>query len=71
MSDGKLSVTVNGEARQFPEGTTLGDLLESLALAVEGVAVAINLEVVPRGGIASRALRQGDRVELVRAVGGG
>ena len=72
MSDGgAVAVTVNGEARDLPAGATLGDLLRELDVPVEGVAVAVNLEVVPRGLIARRSLRNGDRVELVRAVGGG
>ena len=72
MSEGDtVAVIVNGEARELPEGATLGDLLAALAVPIEGVAVAVNLEVVPRGSIARRALRRGDRIELVRAVGGG
>jgi sulfur carrier protein len=38
---------------------------------VEAVAVALNLNVVPRSQLAERVLVDGDRVEVVRAVGGG
>ena len=71
MSDAPLTITVNGAPRELPDGTTLGELLSALGVDVEGVAVAINLEVVPRGAIPHRALQSGDRVGLVRAVGGG
>ena len=66
-----ITVQVNGEARELPAGATLATLLASLGVPVEGVAVALNLEVVPRGRLARRLLVHGDRVEVVRAVGGG
>ncbi len=66
-----LSITVNGQPRRLPEGATLGELLATLSVPTEGVAVALNLEVVPRRRLETQRLRDGDRVELVRAVGGG
>jgi sulfur carrier protein len=66
-----IAITVNGDPRQVSEGTTLSELLEALGFRAEGVAVAVNLEVVPRATLADHRLRPGDRVELVRAVGGG
>lgn len=69
--DRELSITVNGQPRRLPEGATLGELLAALSVPPEGVAVALNLEVVPRRRLEAQRLRDGDRVELVRAVGGG
>jgi sulfur carrier protein len=66
-----LSLTVNGEPYQAPVGTTVRTLLERLALDGRRVAVAVGREVVPRGAYASCALRDGDRVEILEAVGGG
>jgi len=66
-----ITVLVNGAPRALPAGATLAELLAALEVPIEGVAVALNLEVVPRGALAGRALADGDRVEVVRAVGGG
>ncbi len=66
-----MTVRVNGEDRELADGTTLTQLLEQLGLVVEGVAVALNLYVVPRGELGTTSLSEGDRVEIVRAVGGG
>jgi sulfur carrier protein len=63
-----LRVRLNGEPRQVPEGTTLLDLLGE---PTPGVAAAVNGEVVPKERWQSYALRDGDRVEFVRAVQGG
>jgi sulfur carrier protein len=65
-----VRVTVNGEPRELPAGTTVAGLVASLGGQAGGVAVAVNGEVVPRGGWAA-ALRDGDRVEVVTAVQGG
>lgn len=66
-----LHITVNGERREAPAGATVQTLLELLQLGGRRVAVAIDREVVPRSEHASRRLHDGDRVEILEAVGGG
>ena len=67
-----IEVHINGELRTIPEGSTVRSLLEGLGIAErEGTAVAVNMEVVPRGAHVATALQAGDRVEIVQAVGGG
>lgn len=66
-----MRLHVNGSARQELEVSTVGELLARLGLAREGVAVAVNGAVVPRSEHANSPLRDGDRVEVIQAVGGG
>ncbi len=66
-----MQIHVNGEPKQVTEGLSLGALLVELDLKVEAVAVALNMSVVPRSLLAEQILADGDRVEVVRAVGGG
>ncbi len=66
-----MKVKVNGEYREFPEGTTVRELLSLLGIEPRGVAVEINREIVPKGLHADRRLNEGDAVEIVRMVGGG
>jgi sulfur carrier protein len=66
-----LPLLVNGEARSVPEGCTIAGLLRRLGLDPRRLAVAVNRDVVPRGRFAAHALRAGDRVEILEAVGGG
>lgn len=66
-----VDVYVNGEPRRLAEGMTVARLLEELALTGQRLAVEVNLEIVPRSAHAARTLRPGDRVEIVRAIGGG
>ena len=42
-----IDITVNGEKRQFPEGTTVAAMLESEGFSGGRVAVEINLDIVP------------------------
>ncbi|GAA4680206.1 sulfur carrier protein ThiS [Streptomyces buecherae] len=66
-----LTVSVNGEPRQVPDGTTLDQLVATLTTAPGGVAAAVNEAVVPRGQWPATALSAEDRVEVLTAVQGG
>jgi sulfur carrier protein len=66
-----LSLVVNGQARRVPAGATVRALVELLELGDRRVAVAVNREVVPRSEHTTRTLRDGDRIEILEAVGGG
>ena len=66
-----MQVWVNGIRREVPEGQTLRELVETLGMEPQGVAVEVNREVIPRGAYGARVLAEGDRIEVVRAIGGG
>ena len=66
-----LEIELNGEPYRLPGGQTLGDLVQALGVAQQAVALAVNREVVPRQQWAGRALLPRDRVDIVRAIGGG
>ena len=64
-------VTVNGDRREFPPGTTLADLITQLTESARGIAAAVNGEVVPRRAWPDTPLADGSVVEIVTAVQGG
>ncbi|MEU1627241.1 sulfur carrier protein ThiS [Streptomyces sp. NPDC020096] len=66
-----MTVSLNGETREVPEGLTLDRLVATLTTAHSGVAAAVNETVVPRSRWTSTALGDGDRVEVLTAVQGG
>jgi len=66
-----ISVTVNGTPRDFPESLTFAQLLHELELAGRRLAIERNGEIVPRSRFGDARLADGDRVEVVMAVGGG
>ena len=66
-----MQILLNGEQREVESETTLAALLRLLDLPGAGVALALNRQVVPRDQWPVLRLMEGDRVEIVRAVGGG
>jgi sulfur carrier protein len=65
------AIVVNGAAIEVAPGTTVADLVSARARSAEGVAVAVNAEVVSRSRWSATVLREGDRVELLAAAQGG
>ncbi|MGP3921626.1 MULTISPECIES: sulfur carrier protein ThiS [unclassified Streptomyces] len=66
-----MTVSVNGEPRELPDGTTLDRVVATLTTAPSGVAAALNETVVPRRRWPTTPLGDGDRVEVLTAVQGG
>ncbi|UUD66022.1 sulfur carrier protein ThiS [Pseudomonas seleniipraecipitans] len=66
-----MHIQLNGEPLELPDGTSVADLIERLELAGRRVAVERNLDIVPRSQYATTALAEGDRLEVVHAIGGG
>ena len=66
-----LSLTINGEARSLVAPATVAALLDEMGLTGKRLAVERNGEIVPKGLHAGTQLVDGDRLEIVVAVGGG
>ena len=66
-----MHVTINGEARIFPQPLTVAQLLADCGLDARKVAVERNLEIVPRSGYGHAVVEDGDRIEIVHFIGGG
>lgn len=66
-----IALTVNGEQRQFKQPLNCAELLNRLELAGKRVALERNGEIVPRSRFPEQMLADGDRLEIVVAVGGG
>lgn len=66
-----IQLTVNGQRQRLEAVTNVTRLLEALELAGKRVAVEKNGEIVPRSRYADTAIADGDRLEIVVAVGGG
>ena len=66
-----MRVLVNGEAMEVPEGVSVDGLLDHLKVKREYTAVALNREIMPKAQYADTHLKDGDKVEIVRPMGGG
>lgn len=66
-----MDIQLNGEPRAIAANTTIAQLLQHEGLGERRVAVEVNGEIVPRGRHGERTLADGDRIEIVHALGGG
>lgn len=66
-----MILQLNGEQREVPDGLSLAGLVEWLELPADRVAIERNLDVVKRANWNETRLENGDRLEIVRMVGGG
>jgi len=66
-----MRVFLNGESKTIDEAVTVSQLLRDLGLGERRVAVEVNCEIVPRSEHEMFRLHNDDRIEVVRAVGGG
>jgi sulfur carrier protein len=66
-----IRILVNGAPREFAAPPTVAQVLEALELTGKRLAIERNGEIVPRSRFGHELLVEGDRVEVVIAVGGG
>ncbi len=66
-----MQIFLNGEQRALADAQTIAGLLAAAGLDGRKIAVEVNGEVVPRGRHPIRMLADGDRVEIIQAIGGG
>jgi len=66
-----MQITLNGDPHPMEKGQTIADLLKQAGWHERRLAVERNGDIVPRSEHANTVLQEGDRVEVVMAVGGG
>jgi sulfur carrier protein len=66
-----MQIHLNGQPHSCRDGESLAELLTSTGYSQRRVAVEVNREIVPRSVHAQHLLHEGDRVEIVHAIGGG
>ena len=66
-----MQIHLNGEPREIDAALTLAALLDAAGLGGRRVAIEVNGAIVPRSRHAEHALNDGDRIEIVHALGGG
>ena len=66
-----IPITVNGQPREVPAGSSLADLVAQLADSPQALATAVNQEFVARDARAARLLQAGDQVYTFQPITGG
>jgi sulfur carrier protein len=66
-----ITIALNGEAYPLEKGHSLAALIVSLNLSGQAIAVAVNRRIIPRAQWQDHLLQAQDKVDVVRAIGGG
>lgn len=66
-----MQIQLNGQRHDLEGEPTIDDLVATLGLTGRRIAVEVNEAIVPRSQHAATRLADGDRVEVVHAIGGG
>ena len=66
-----ITISINGDMRQLPNPTSIATLIATLNMTGKRIALERNGEIVPRSLFAIQQLAEGDKLEVVVAVGGG
>ena len=71
MGSSSIKIFINGDLKNFPQETNIVSVLESLNISSKHIAIEINESLVFRSDWQQTTLRDGDKVEIVKAIGGG
>ena len=67
----KIKIILNGKMRTLQKATSLYDLLNSLKLSTDKVAIELNKEIINKKVIKNLHLKNKDKIEIVHFIGGG
>ena len=71
MVSSLIKIFINGDLRKFPQETNIVSVLDSLNISSKHIAIEINENLVFRSDWQETNLKDGDKVEIVKAIGGG
>lgn len=66
-----MQVMVNDQAHEIADGLTLSELISSLNIALDGTAIAVNDEIVPKSSFDDFVLNAGMQIDIFSLVAGG
>ncbi len=66
-----MQLMINGESRRVEEAISIAQLLEMSDLSGKRIAVEVNESIIPKGRHAETRLKDGDKIEIIHAIGGG
>jgi thiamine biosynthesis protein ThiS len=66
-----MTIIINGESREIPDGLNVAELLDHLGIAADRVAIERNRDILPRSQWNGTAVAANDSYEIVHFVGGG
>tara|TARA_B100000700_G_scaffold213317_1_gene234615 strand:- start:148 stop:348 length:201 start_codon:yes stop_codon:yes gene_type:complete len=66
-----MNIFINQEKKFVEENTNLNLLLKKLRIEDKYLAIEVNLEIIPKSKYSQYIIKENDKIEIIRAVGGG
>ena len=66
-----MIIIVNGESKEVDDGIYIGKFLELQGISKNGTAIAVNTQIVKFKEFQNHILKENDKIEIIRAIGGG
>ena len=67
----KIKIILNGKTRSLQKTTSVYDLMRSLKISINKVAIELNKEIINKKKIKNLYLKNKDKIEIVHFIGGG
>ena len=71
MTQKKIQVFINGKKKEFYDNNNIISLLNLLEIDGNGIAIEINLIVIPKSQYKNTIIKNNDKIEIVQFIGGG
>ena len=71
MASSPIKIFINGDLKKFPQEINIVSVLESLNISSNHIAIEINESLIFRSNWEETTLKEGDKIEIVKAIGGG
>ena len=71
MTQKKIQVFINGKKKEFYYNNNIISLLNFLEIDGNGIAIEINLIVIPKSQYKNTIIKNNDKIEIVQFIGGG
>ena len=66
-----MNIFINQEKKFVEENTNLNLLLKKLRIEDKYLVIEVNLEIIPKSKYSQYIIKENDKIEIIRAVGGG
>ena len=66
-----MNIILNNESDEVHDGITIKELLDDKKIQTQYIAIEINKKIIPKSSYYKHELKEGDKIEIITAIGGG
>jgi len=66
-----MNIILNNESEKVHDGMTIKELLDNKKIYTRYIAIEINKKIIPKSSYCKHELKEGDKIDIITAIGGG